>query len=147
MKHHTSMGARLLDGARSPVLAMAREIALAHHERWDGAGYPHGLAGQAIPESARIVAVADVYDALSHDRVYRPAFSQGRVLEMLIAGRGTQFDPAILDRFLSNLSDMEKITMENMDHSDVTYSHLMPDDKPSLNRIFQREPELCGATT
>lgn len=147
MKRHTAIGASLLDDARSPVLAMAREIALAHHERWDGAGYPHGLAGQAIPESARIVAVADVYDALSHDRVYRPAFSRERVLEMLIAGRGTQFDPAILDQFLSNLADMEKITMENMDHTDVTYSHLMPDDKPSLNRIFQHEPELCGATT
>ena len=99
---------------------MAREIALSHHERWDGTGYPQALAGLAIPESARIVAVADVFDALSHDRVYRPAFPQNKVIEMLTEGSGTQFDPEILECFLTNLTLMEEISQQNPDDDDLT---------------------------
>ncbi len=68
----------MLAGSHSAILLMAHDIALCHHERWDGKGYPHGLAGQAIPEAARIVSIVDVYDALSHDRVYRPALPEER---------------------------------------------------------------------
>jgi putative two-component system response regulator len=80
MQTHARLGARLLAGSRSPVLRMAHDIALCHHERWDGNGYPSGLKGIEIPEAARIVAVVDVYDALSHNRVYRPALPEQEVL-------------------------------------------------------------------
>jgi len=103
MRSHTEAGARLLDGSDVPVLQMARDIALHHHERWDGAGYPEGLAGEDIPESARIVAIIDVYDALVHDRVYRPAFPDEAALAMMQEGRGSQFDPVLFDRFTEQL--------------------------------------------
>ncbi len=79
----------------------AREITISHHEKWDGSGYPAGLAGQAIPLCGRIMAVADVYDALSSKRVYKPAFSHEKVMEIMLEGRGRHFDPAILDTFVS----------------------------------------------
>jgi len=109
MQTHTLLGAKMLTGATTPVLCMAREIAMCHHERWDGGGYPAGLAGQEIPETARIVAIVDFYDALSHDRVYRPAFPEAEVVRMLREGRGTHFDPRLLDIFLSLLPEMRAI--------------------------------------
>lgn len=87
----------------SPVLALAARIAGSHHERWDGTGYPLGLAGEAIPLEGRITAVADVFDALSSERPYKPAYPIDRCLEILRQGRGTQFDPAVLDAFLARL--------------------------------------------
>ncbi len=109
MQTHAQLGARLLAGSHSPVLRMAYEIALGHHERWDGKGYPSGLKGREIPEAARIVAIVDVYDALTHDRVYRPALPEQEVLAILRAGRGTHFDPELLDVFLSLLPEMRVI--------------------------------------
>jgi putative two-component system response regulator len=109
MQTHARLGAQLLDGSQSPVLRLAHEIALGHHERWDGSGYPAGLKGTEIPEAARIVAIVDVYDALSHDRVYRPALQEKEVLEILSAGRATHFDPDLLDAFLSLLPEMRAI--------------------------------------
>ncbi len=85
---------------RSNFLQMAREIAFCHHERWDGAGYPKGLAGEEIPLAARIVAVADVYDALTTRRVYKAAISHGKCVQMIRAQAGKQFDPAVVDAFL-----------------------------------------------
>ena len=81
----------------------AAQIALSHHESWDGTGYPHGLAGTDIPLDARIVAVADVYDALVSQRSYKPAWDEGLVVTTMRQMRGTRFDPAILDLFLDNL--------------------------------------------
>ena len=75
MKTHTTAGARILGGGRSRVIRLAEEIALSHHERWDGTGYPEARSGDAIPLAARIVAVADVFDALTSDRVYRKAWA------------------------------------------------------------------------
>lgn len=115
MKTHTLIGARMLDGSQSPILQMAHEIAMAHHERWDGEGYPKGLAGTAIPEAARIVSIVDVYDALSHDRVYRPALSEDEVLEHLTQGSGTQFDPTLLAIFLVHHEAARRILQENPD--------------------------------
>jgi putative two-component system response regulator len=115
MKMHTVFGARILDGAQSPELSMGGRIALCHHERWDGAGYPRRLAGEQIPEAARIVAIVDVYDALSHDRVYRPAFSESDVMDMLLAGRGTHFEPRLLDLFLERLPEMRAIAQDYPD--------------------------------
>ena len=106
MKMHTIIGARMLAGSDIPMLQMAEEIALNHHERWDGSGYPNGLAGHAIPESARIVAIVDVYDALSHDRVYRPALPEEEVLAIMQQGVGTHFDPLLLPLFFSHFSEI-----------------------------------------
>lgn len=100
MQAHTFLGWRMLAGVTSPVLKMAQEIAQWHHERWDGSGYPFGLAGPGIPESARIVGLVDVFDALTHDRVYRRALPQDDVLRVLRDGRGAHFDPGLLDCFL-----------------------------------------------
>jgi putative two-component system response regulator len=104
MKRHTLIGAQILAAGRSEMVRMAEQIALSHHERWDGAGYPRGDAGEAIPLCARIVALADVYDALSSDRPYRPAWAHARVLDVIAAGRGTHFDPALVDVFLAEVA-------------------------------------------
>ncbi|MEI6519954.1 MAG: HD domain-containing phosphohydrolase [bacterium] len=95
MKKHTVMGAGILSGSDVPLMIMASEVALNHHERWDGRGYPNGLSGENIPECARIVAIADVYDALLTDRVYRPAFPEAEAFPMMIAESGHHFDPRI----------------------------------------------------
>ncbi len=104
MRRHTVIGAQILTSGRSEMVRMAEEIALSHHERWDGTGYPHGVAGDAIPLSARIVALADVYDALSSDRPYRPAWSRERIHAEIAAGRGTHFDPRVVDAFLADVA-------------------------------------------
>jgi putative two-component system response regulator len=100
VKMHTSIGARILAGGRSEYLAMAEEIALGHHERWDGSGYPQGLRGDETPVHARIVAVADYFDALTHARPYREAVAQEEVLEQIDAAAGRLFDPRVVRAFL-----------------------------------------------
>ncbi len=103
MKEHTCIGARILEGSGIAMLDLAREIALHHHEKWDGSGYPDGLSGEAIPLSARIVAVCDVYDALVSDRVYRRAMTEAQALAIMTEGQGSHFDPRIFDLFLEQL--------------------------------------------
>lgn len=100
MKTHTTIGARILAGSRSPVLQTAREIALTHHERWDGRGYA-GLVGAEIPLSGRIVAVADTFDALTQHRPYKPAWSWDVAVAAIDDERGRQFDAEVVDAFLS----------------------------------------------
>lgn len=101
MKAHPVYGARILGD--SPRLIMAREIALHHHEKYNGTGYPHGIKGDAIPLSARIVALADVYDALRQKRVYKPAFSHDKAVNIITEGDGRtlpdDFDPQVLAAF------------------------------------------------
>lgn len=99
MKTHTTIGAQILDGSDVSLLQMARDIALSHHEKWDGSGYPRGISGTEIHMCARIVAVADVYDALLHGRVYRPALPEDEALDTMAAERGKHFDPRVLDCF------------------------------------------------
>jgi putative two-component system response regulator len=105
MKRHCEFGRDAIDlaarelGSSEDFLRCAREIAYSHHERWDGKGYPQGLAGAAIPLSARLMAIADVYDALISRRVYKPAFPPERAKAMILGERGTQFDPLIVDVF------------------------------------------------
>jgi len=118
MKTHTLIGARMLVDAESPMLRMAHDIALCHHERWDGTGYPNGIAESAIPMAARIVTVADVFDALIHDRVYRPALPEAKAIEMMEGGRAKQFDPSLLDLFFSTLPQVRQISLQNPDESD-----------------------------
>jgi len=115
MKTHTLLGAEILAGSESAVLQMAQAIARSHHERWDGRGYPAGLAGLAIPECARIVTIVDVYDALSHDRIYRPAFSEAEVLSMMLEGSGSHFDPRLLECFLPMLPTIRRLSSANPD--------------------------------
>jgi putative two-component system response regulator len=105
MKRHTTIGAKTLDAAlaqnpSASFLCMARDIAASHHEWYDGTGYPSGLAGDQIPLSARIVALADVYDALTSKRVYKAAFDDDLAHDTILQGRGTHFDPDIVDAFL-----------------------------------------------
>nr|WP_103128723.1 HD domain-containing phosphohydrolase [Deinococcus aerius] len=97
MKAHTLIGARILSGGHSRLLRMAEEIALSHHERWDGGGYPLGKAGHNIPVTGRIVSVADVFDALTSERPYKQAWTQGDALAELRRQAGTQFDPEVVE--------------------------------------------------
>jgi putative two-component system response regulator len=106
MELHAFVGHRILLGSESKMLQMGAEIALTHHERWDGEGYPQGLGGEEIPIEGRIVAVADVFDALLSDRCYRPAMPLDKVLTMMREGRSTQFDPSVLDALLDNLDEV-----------------------------------------
>lgn len=117
MKSHTVLGyealksaERSLDNTEMSFLRYAREIALTHHERWDGTGYPQGLAAEAIPLSGRIMTVADVYDALISERVYKPAFPHDVALREIEGGRGTQFDPDVIDAFLTVADRMHEIS-------------------------------------
>lgn len=112
METHTTIGARILADSGADVLRMAGTIALAHHERWDGRGYPQRIAGADIPLPARICAVADVFDALTMDRCYRAALPNAEVIRMMRAERGRHFDPRILDVLLENLPAMERIQEE-----------------------------------
>jgi PAS domain S-box-containing protein len=101
MKTHTVLGARLLTGSGSPVLQMATLIAESHHEHWDGNGYPRGCAGEAIPLVGRIVAVADVFDALTHDRPYKSAWPEARAIAEIEHQAGSHFDPRVVAAFLA----------------------------------------------
>jgi putative two-component system response regulator len=103
MRRHTRIGHEILSRSQAPLFQLAAEIALRHHERWDGSGYPDGLAGTDIPESARIVAVADVFDALASRRPYKEAWPLERVLDALREGQGSHFEPRLVDAFLSIL--------------------------------------------
>ena len=103
VQSHTIIGHRILDGSRYKVLQCAARIALYHHESWDGGGYPQGLAGRSIPLEARIVAVADVYDALTSQRAYKPAWNVDATVAELRRLRGVKFDPELLDLFLNEL--------------------------------------------
>ena len=100
MQRHTTMGGRMLRGSGSRLLQTAGRIALTHHERWDGGGYPHGLTEEQIPLPGRIVAVADVFDALTHERPYKPAWEIARAVDEVAAHRGRRFDPRAVDAFL-----------------------------------------------
>ena len=101
MKSHTVIGARLLSKEQSfPLLDLAREIALTHHERFDGCGYPQGLLGRDIPVSGRILAVADVFDSLTHERPYKRAFAPGTAMDLMMSQRALHFDPGVLDVFV-----------------------------------------------
>jgi two-component system response regulator RpfG len=106
IERHPEIGHQILSGLRDPVMQLAATIALTHHERVDGRGYPCHLRGRRIPLPGRIAAVADVFDALTHDRVYRPALSIDDALSVMRAGRGTQFDPRVLDAFAAALSQI-----------------------------------------
>jgi putative two-component system response regulator len=100
MQEHTTIGARILRGSSSNLLQAGEVIALSHHEKWDGSGYPNRLAGTDIPLWGRICALADVFDALTNERPYKKAFTNAQALEIMREERGRHFDPKLLDLFL-----------------------------------------------
>jgi putative two-component system response regulator len=114
MEEHTEIGYRIVRGSDSRLLDIAATIAWTHHEKLDGSGYPRGLAGEEIPIEGRIAAVADVFDALTHDRVYRPALPPERALEILREGRGTHLEPIVLDALfgLPEIADIISATKQ-----------------------------------
>jgi putative two-component system response regulator len=106
IQSHTRIGADILSGSRFALLQLAEEIALSHHERWDGLGYPHGLAGDRIPLAGRVTAVADVFDALTHDRPYKSAWTVRDALSEIESQSGTQFDPSVVEALLRIAPEM-----------------------------------------
>ncbi len=124
MNQHAQMGAEILGQSRIPLFQLAAELALAHHEKWDGSGYPSGLAGEAIPLSGRIVAVVDFFDALTMDRCYRTAFSYGDAKAMLLEQRGLAFDPRIVDVFMANVEELIELR-ERINRTRPTFTELV----------------------
>lgn len=129
---HTEIGYRILSAPGSTLLARAAEIALCHHERPDGLGYPRGLSGDQISNDARIVAIADVFDALTTDRVYRKAFPLNEALEIMKQGRATQFDPGLLDLFLDRLDLVLAIKQQHEDTAAPLLLSAMPTHRTHL---------------
>ena len=113
MKTHTTIGGKILAESKFPMLKLAQNIALSHHEKWNGTGYPKGIMGEEIPLAGRIVALVDVYDALSHDRVYHKAAKEEEVLRIMGEGRGTHFDPDLFDQFIELLPKFRAVSKEN----------------------------------
>jgi putative two-component system response regulator len=112
MKRHTVIGASLLENSPSEVIQLGRTIALTHHERWNGSGYPRGLAGEDIPLEGRIVALADVFDALTSQRPYKPAYSNEVALDIIKKESGSHFDPAVVECFLDVYGKVEAAQAE-----------------------------------
>ncbi|RDL46226.1 two-component system response regulator [Marinomonas piezotolerans] len=109
MKRHPEIGAEILGKSQSPLFDMAAEIAMAHHERWDGSGYPKGLKGEAIPLTARIVALADVFDALTMERPYKKAWSIEDAYQYIRENAGSHFDPSLVEVFIAQDADIRAI--------------------------------------
>ena len=112
MKNHSIIGANLLSYSKSEVLKLAEEIAISHHEKWNGKGYPQGLAGEEIPLVGRIVGLADVFDALTSKRPYKDPFPVEKAIDIIKQERGEHFDPDVVDVFLENIDEILKIKAE-----------------------------------
>ena len=108
MERHTLIGYQILSGSGSALLELGATIALTHHEKWDGSGYPHQLVGNAIPLDGQVAAVADVFDALTSDRPYRQAFPIEQAVEILRGERGRHFDPRLVDLFIENVDELAR---------------------------------------
>jgi len=127
IKLHTVIGSRILSGTTLPLLELAKEIAISHHERWDGTGYPMGLKESDIPISGRIVAITDVFDAITSKRVYKDAWPIEQALEYLMEMRGKQFDPDIVDAFFAIEGQITSIRLSKGD---------TPESKPMILQII-----------
>jgi putative two-component system response regulator len=106
MRKHPAIGAGIIGIQKSDLLECARLVALTHHEKWNGSGYPRGKSGEEIPIEGRIVAIADVFDALTSERPYKPAWTVERTLEVMQKDTGSHFDPGLMPRFLERLPDV-----------------------------------------
>ena len=144
MKTHAALGARLLAGSGSHVLQMATVIAESHHERWDGAGYPSGLAAEAIPLVGRIVAVADVFDALTHDRPYKSAWPVQKAIDHIRNGAGSQFDARIVSAFLAIQRDAPVDQRRRYSSGWRTRLSPSPTTRPSAPPVIPASQLACG---
>ena len=119
MRKHTEVGGELLENiykeTGSEQLRVAKDIVMHHHEKWDGSGYPQQLAGEDIPLAARIVALADVFDALGSQRCYKPSFSRERCRDIIVSERGKHFDPAIVEAFLRKEDELWEVLIKLQD--------------------------------
>jgi putative two-component system response regulator len=106
MQNHTIIGGKILENAKADILKVSEQIAITHHEKWDGSGYPHGLAGENIPLYGRIVALADVFDALTTKRCYKPAFSMDETMHIIKEGTGRHFDPTVVAAFEKSMDQI-----------------------------------------
>jgi putative two-component system response regulator len=125
MKLHAENGYKVLERARkelgdAPLLSVASAIAYTHHERWDGTGYPRGLRGEEIPLCGRIMALADVYDAMTTRRVYKAAYVHDQVVAQIFAARGGHFDPEVVDAFLEVADRFQEISEQLQDSDSGT---------------------------
>lgn len=134
MNRHVEIGADILGKSSVPLFQLAAEVAMSHHERWDGAGYPQHLSGDAIPLSGRIVAVVDFFDAVTMDRCYRPAFSDASATEMLRAERGRAFDPALVDAFIAAMPRMVALR-DLVNHVVPSFADLVDGEEGLLARM------------
>jgi two-component system response regulator RpfG len=117
MKTHTSIGYHIPKSSHSKYISLGAEIALSHHERYDGSGYPNGLKDKSIPLDARIVAVADVYDALTSERPYKKAWSNQEALEYISSNKGSHFDPVCVDSFMLQFGKISLVQQQLQDVS------------------------------
>jgi len=115
MEYHTLVGAQILQGGGNPLMTASQTVALSHHEKWDGSGYPRKLSGEDIPLFGRIVALADAFDAMSSRRVYKPALPMDEVVRRIESDRGKHFDPALVDILLEHLEEVERIRLAHLD--------------------------------
>jgi putative two-component system response regulator len=150
MKTHASIGAELLDGSSSPLMQMAMRIALTHHEKWNGTGYPRGLAGEEIPMVGRIVALCDVFDALTSERPYKEAWAIEDVMAEIESQAGAHFDPNLVEVFKRILPDLLDIREHYSDDAPPEANHLslpathhaplVPQQDTHLPPYFQPQP-------
>ncbi|MBF0428020.1 MAG: response regulator [Magnetococcales bacterium] len=124
MRRHPGIGSGIIGRHHSPMLELARVVALAHHEKWDGSGYPKGLAGEAIPMAARVVAIADVFDALTTKRPYKEAWPIAKAVELLQESVGTHFDPSLVPLFIDILPQVLEVR-ESWKEQDVEENHIL----------------------
>ena len=148
LKRHTEIGAEVLSGSRSPLIELARQIALTHHERWDGTGYPHGLKGLEIPIAGRIVMLVDQYDALRAHRPYKAALSHAEACRVMLEGDGRtlpqHFDPLLLSAFRDIRCDFDDIHAR---HADEVGLFVLPAKVPPAKVPLQvQHPQSAGGS-
>lgn len=123
MKRHTSIGAEILKNSKSSVMKMAKKVALSHHEKWDGSGYPNGISGKKIPIEGRIVAICDVYDALIFSRPYKKCWTDAEAIDYLRKNAGTHFDPGLVELFIRETQKIRVFSSRLEDHESATGLH------------------------
>ena len=148
VKQHTVLGKRLLSGVSSDLFSLAAECAWAHHEWWDGSGYPNGLVGEDIPLSGRIVAIADVYDSLATRRIYKREWSLDEAVRFVASGSGEQFDPAARDRVRRRDASTASRTRHRIRQlTPQSYTRRMAGDRPPAMSGSRRDSETRSGRT